>query len=585
MKLTYAGRMAELYCSLLLDIAVRHELTEVCWFCTSESDSDFALVLGRSDDEVVRFLTKTLPSFGRSLDRYLTTGEMVLDEPPLRLIKLLVAKFCTSDEPGVLADIRQLSYLFYKYELPYEPEAAQAVIDSFVSTEAEIARVQVDPDCPIIKRARAIVARVLGGIDPRAIKPRHGPGAVATGENVLEKTDFSRIYQELEAVYPFTEYMCFSLSHVVDRYRSFKYLEELKAGTAKVVLVPKDSRGPRLISCEPLEYQWIQQGLGQLIVDRLESHRLTAGHVNFTDQEVNRKLALEGSLTRKWDTLDMKDASDRVSLQLVKELFSGTKVLEGLLASRTPATMLPNGQIVNMCKFAPMGSALCFPVEALVFYSLSVAALQVRCGWSLKRASRAVYVYGDDLVVLAGNFPLLKSYFDKVGLKFNESKCATSEVPFRESCGVDAYKGVLVTPLRVKSPWSDQLDPMELASWVAYGNAFWQAGFYSAAHLIERWVTRQYVLPVTRVMRSYLSWVRPSTSLAVDRDDRFNYRFNRRFQRMEIKAYSLAQVTVKTGYDDWESLLRWYTNHGERTRAGTYSLPRRAKLNLGWAMA
>jgi len=606
--------MASLYVSLLLDIAdqydeiARGDLAATLNLAVLEHN-----LLERGKEGDVGLFTKVLPTWGRQVDCFLTTGKPVEGIAPHWFLQELWDIFLRTGQPVVLQHVRQLSYLYYKYELPYESETAQAVIESFVSNEVSLSLVKVDQRDPVIRKARAFISRVFSGLDPRDIVPRHGPGAVATGENVVEKTRFRRVYRQLERVYPFTEYMSYSLSHVVDRYRSYPYLEELEAGTAKVVLVPKDSRGPRLISCEPLEYQWIQQGLSREIVDRIESHWLTRGHVNFTDQGVNQRLALEGSRTLQWDTLDMKDASDLVSLELVTELFSGTMVLEGLLASRTPETKLPNGTLVQMRKFAPMGSALCFPVESMIFYALAVACLQVHSGYSPKRARESVYVYGDDIVVQRGNFPVLRREFERVGLRFNELKSATGEVPFRESCGVDAFKGVVVTPLRVKSPMSAQMDCMTLASYVAYSNAMWDRGLRKAATFIERMVSRFYTLPYTETLRGYVSWVRPYASRALNDSLGFEYRWTgldrplprdldsksivadgtefltgappnafSSYQRLEIKALSLRPVVIKTNYDDWESLLRRFSIGGSETHAGSYSLPRRAKLKRGW---
>lgn len=577
----------DLHTAMLLDIAGFHGLRSL--ECDLEMAEMVHQDIKRIDLEATagnfRFFTRTLPEFGRAIDRYLITGVAPESLPEtLATVAWLWNVFLTAEDPKALQHVRQLSYLFYKYETPLDPEAAKAVIESFVGVESQLRELRVDSKDPIIRKARAIICRVLSGVDHRDIIPRHGPGAVATGEGVVEKTRFKRIYRSLESVYPFTEYMCFSLSHVCDTCRRFPHLEVLRKGTAKVVLVPKDSRGPRLISCEPLEFQWIQQGLATKIVDRIESHPLTRGHVNFTDQMVNRRLAVEGSVSLKWDTLDMKDASDRVSVKLVRTLFQGLPLLKGLLAARTTETRLPDGKLVHLEKFAPMGSALCFPVEALVFYALAVSVLQCAAGLPLREASRSVYVYGDDIIIDRKYSSLILSYLPKFGLMFNLDKCATSSIPFRESCGADAYKGVLVTPLRVKRRWKSQLDPMALASYVAVSNGLYEAGYTLASEFVEYAIRLSYPdLPYSVKLRSYVSFVRPygcrevNTALFATR-----YRHNRRWMRREVKAYALRPVVISVDYDSWEHLLRRFSIGGHETRAGQYSAPRRAKLIRGW---
>jgi len=168
----------------------------------------------------------------------------------------------------------------YKLKLPYDKKTENSVLSSFVAVEEEIKTLQIDGKDAVIRQARKFITRVLCGCDPRDILPRHGPGAVSTGERGGGKTHFSRIYAGLNEYYSFWEYFVTSPSHICDRYDSYKTaLKELDHGTAKVVLVAKDSRGPRLISCEPLEYQWIQQGQQRKLYDLLERHRLTAGQV------------------------------------------------------------------------------------------------------------------------------------------------------------------------------------------------------------------------------------------------------------------------------------------------------------------
>jgi len=240
----------------------------------------------------------------------------------------------------------------YKLKLPYDSKTENSVIESFVHTQAELHSLEFPVEVsPILREARSFITRLLGGINVRDIIPRHGPGAVSTGEEIGEKSNFSRIYSHTEIMYPFTEYFMLGLNQVVDQLDWIESLEILSYGTASVVLVPKDSRGPRLISKEPLELQWIQQGIQKLLYSWIERHPMSRGFVNFTDQSINRNLALDASRTCEYVTLDMKDASDRVTLKLVERLFSGTSLYDALIASRSEYTRLPDGRsaIKHVC--------------------------------------------------------------------------------------------------------------------------------------------------------------------------------------------------------------------------------------------
>jgi hypothetical protein len=530
---SYSGFYLELVSELYRDIAERYSVTR------RMQDTEIGVIQSRCSKEGISFLTKSLPRFGKAVDTALSSGTRLSVEGftapngstiPKFLGWLLSRVFdafgCELDQPDPVAfkHFRQLVYLVYKLEIPYDKETEQSVLDSFVVVDNALPEVDASPflnregDQYIpraelvlsdewLKQARSTIARAVSSFDPTGdlIVPRHGPGVVATGESVLEKSKLSRIYKHLEIVYPFTEWMMYSANHVVDSIndRGLRRVTLVDEATAKVVLVPKDSRGPRLISCEPLEVQWIQQGLGRALVRHIESSRLTRGHVNFIDQQVNRRLAMEGSRNGQWVTLDMKEASDRVSLALVKYLFQDhPRLLEALLATRSPLTRLPDGTVVRLKKYAPMGSALCFPVESLVFWALAVSAIRLT-GRTWRESIRSVYVYGDDIIVRKEDYTILLRLFPLVGLKFNDQKCCVAR-SFRESCGCDAYNGIDVTPIKLKTTWSPRRNPEVLASYVAFRNAMFHAKYFRTAELVKTQLNNRYGdIPYTNRITRY----------------------------------------------------------------------------------
>lgn len=563
--------------------------------------------------EGISFLTKALPRLAKAFDRALACKTAFNPEGFEKPVGSTVPKFlgwlflrifgtdgALLQEPDVraIAHARQLLYAVYKLELPYAPKTSKKVLDAFVAAEADLQTLQIDSKEKVIRIARRFITRVIGNLSPYDIVPKHGPGAVATGEKGLEKANFSRIYSSLEEVYPFTEYFFYSLSHVADELGYIESCEELPAGTAKTVLVPKDSRGPRLISCEPLELQWIQQGLMGSIVSRLESHRLTAGHINFSDQSINQQLTLKASITQDWVTLDMKEASDRVSLELVSQLFCGTQILKGLLASRSVATMFPDGRLIAMKKFAPMGSAVCFPVESLVFYALSVAIVSVYGSMRLAEARKCVYVYGDDLIVHAKVYQHVLQHLPRFGLLFNLDKCCTDGF-FRESCGCDAYKGVDITPIKLKSVWksSGRIAPGTLAAYVSYSNSFWQAGYLSTAQFIEKQIRKVYPFvpvnnDVTQVNASKEGWRNVSPKgisfyrphLRASMVNSVPIRWNRKLQRREVLTPMVRPTSFRGKADSsWREMLRRKSAPSQHKQPGTYTLPRRVELRRGWS--
>lgn len=540
--------------------------------------------------EGLSFITSTLPLLSKALTRALETKHFLCPTGFKKMRGTALPRFCGGllkevfEDDGrlrydcdtsCLTDVMQLGNLFYKLDLPYSFQKSKKVIDKFVEVEEYLHTLEIKDDS-ILDEASVIVERVLRGFNPMDITPRHGPGSVATREKPSEKWDFKRKYNSIHRVYPYYTYFTPSRKSLLRSIGSYKSLEQLESGCARVTLVQKDSRGPRLISMEPLEYQYIQQGIARSLVRHLENKsRLTRKSVNFTDQTINQRLALENSLTRDCSTLDMKEASDRVSLALVRKVFSRRPdVLRSLEATRTTHTELPDGRKIALAKFAPMGSALCFPVEALVFWSLAEA---------IRRRTRTkgrVYVYGDDIIVPKRiTSPLLK-ILPLYGLEFNEDKCFTYG-HFRESCGMDAYRGIRCTPCRMRKilPKSKK-EVSSLVSGVEFSNHLWERGYWNSATYVRTVCESILHVDVVRSPRVYfggLSYVSFTSKGAITEGGQI--RFNRGLQRHEIKCFLPRAVEKKVHYSNVEGRL--FANLvGQFTEKVT--VPHAVSLKMRW---
>lgn len=594
---------------------------------------DARTVRRRVASEGVSFLTKTLPALGKALDRAISTSDGCMNYPGFtsrsgypdflgwlfkRLFDHTGHALCDAD-PIVVKHVRQICYQWYKYELPYTQEQERTLEESFIATDATLP--DKIPDCPIIMGSRALVARVVSGFVKEQIQPRHGPGAVATRERAWEKWRFKRLFIQIERIFPFAEWYIPCLSYLAgydeligpkDPFAPRTWLDNLEVlehGTARAVFVPKDSRGPRLISCEPLEYQWIQQGIAAELIRCINECELTSGRVNFTHQSVNRNYALSGSRFGNWVTLDMKDASDRVSVKLVQALFANTHVLDYLLCSRTSSTVLPSGRKVELRKFAPMGSALCFPVESLVFFALAVNVLVHHNGHSLSEACSRIKVYGDDIICSLEDYEAVCQYFPYVGLMFNPGKCCTGG-GFRESCGMDAFRGENVTPVKFRTRWNRQRRAESLASWIEYSNMLDLRGYYGAAMFVQHEIDsswRELGLPTyahTDKPCDHLAWRRTCGSLP-DINDSTRYRWNDKLQRREALRWQIEGVRETKSLRPWERLFanlakseprvgspkrnvsfpverKWYEDVEVATSVTTFPVRRRVTLTRRW---
>jgi len=457
-----------------------------------ELGRDLAKIRKRVEAEGISFLTSSLPRLGRAVLDSLGTGKFSCPigfqraYPGAALPKMFwVVLSELYNDAGVLKasceacyvmHALQLCFLYYKYDQPFTPDQVKIALEKYKAIEHELETLEIQSDDDLVVGARDLVTSVFADFNVDLCVPKHGPGAVATREADLEKWEFKRIYTPTAQLFPW--YEVFFVSE-----RDFMYpldpgalqFEKEDRSVARMTMVPKDSRGPRTISLEPLETQYLQQGVRVEMQRILESHRLTRGRVNFSSQQVNRDLATKASVDWSYATLDMSDASDRISNKLVCELFKHTPLLSALQATRSEYVELPDGTTFGpLHKFAPMGSATCFPVESVVHYVLAVTAICMAFDYTVeqvvgyepqgkylpKRHGRRslVYVYGDDLIVATRCVDCVLKCFDRVGLRFNPSKCFIHEYPFRESCGVFAFKGEDVVPAFVRKglTWNEK---------------------------------------------------------------------------------------------------------------------------------
>lgn len=236
---------------------------------------------------------------------------------------------------------------------------------------------------------------------------------------------------------------------------------------------------------EEQEMMFLQQGLGDAMREHVMRHRLCGGHVNFDNQEINRNLAQMSSIDRSFATLDMKEASDRISKDLVRLIFAKLpKLRDCLMALSAPNIQLPSGRSIRARKFAPMGSSLCFPIMSVVHYALAVASIHRATGRRTSLIAKDVYVYGDDIIVKSEYTEPLFTDFPKFGLMFNRGK-SFKNGHFRESCGMDAFRGVDVSPQRLKRRYFDGQDPRNVSAVMDMHNALYDKGFVGMASMLQ----------------------------------------------------------------------------------------------------
>jgi hypothetical protein len=129
---------------------------------------------------------------------------------------------------------------------------------------------------------------------------------------------------------------------------------------------------------------------------------------------------------------------------------------------------------------------------------------------------------------------------------------------FRESCGLDAFKGIDVTPVRIRTVWTTSPSPSHYESWIAYANSFFDSGYLNTYELIVRQLTDLYgPLPVDgQIPKGSAPSVRwDCTGLSSS----IQTRVNKRLQRLEHRVLCTGTRPLRKVIDGWEMLLRFFT--------------------------
>lgn len=327
-----------------------------------------------------------------------------------------------------------------------------------------------------LRIAKLLCCLATQDCDFRDIRPGHGPGAVADSKQGWFKWRAidGKTTRLCDKFYPISEFFCPTLDAF--DYASASFVN----GHSKLAIVPKDKRGPRIICTQPSGLMWIQQGQRRNLEKAISSSAIlktnrglitpgVSASIQFDSQAQNGMLALESSRTRELATIDLKDASDLISWGLVRFLFN-KETVRWLAASRSMHVKLHDGTIEKIHMYAPMGSAMCFPVESLVFWAIATAATLVQrgvtyehivgqspdrkgggaAGW-LRTNLSEVFVFGDDIIVRREACEYVCDRFRGCGLRPNLQKTFYRGF-YRESCGVDAYRGVRLDIARLQCP-------------------------------------------------------------------------------------------------------------------------------------
>lgn len=210
----------------------------------------------------------------------------------------------------------------------------------------------------------------------------------------------------------------------------------------------------------------------QLSAGRQIREKLFHEGINLSDQRINQRRALLGSLNGKLATVDVRGASQSIVCELVYQLIGSQptqkldwrwfKVLDAL---RAPLTLIDDedvsfSEMHENHLFSAMGNGYTFELETLIFYALS------RATCIFLGVDPDVTVYGDDIILPGKAVDLLRKVFAWCGFELNSTKSHWNEDGplFRESCGMHYLDGVDVTPFYVDGPLDNPREIILLAN-------------------------------------------------------------------------------------------------------------------------
>lgn len=460
-------KLINLYRALLLDLGV--------------SKKDVSYLTHRLRNEGFHVLTALLPAFSKHVLACIEKGYYTVFEYgggcPFRTRKsgglpgifqgFLKEIFCFNDYtkvwrvsdsacPVSIWALRQACEYAYKLALPFtDAQLAMAErkfweVDDQVHTKQNFDELYVDT---LRKNFQTYYPHSFR-ITPADCheSARNGPGTFAEKRQWEKSTGvpwWVRNYLPIELPYEARNYeYAYRLNK---RWPLPRILGRVDRRVSEVLFVPKDSRGPRVIVREPYETLQVQMGYNTQMSRALE--RDTNYRINFESQETNRQLAHQSSITRQNATLDLKDASDRVSFAIVQRLMQYHPLKDLVANYRTAFGRVPGARLDpkprKLKKLAGMGSGFTFPTMALLIHLAICTSVSRGFDLSYRSVMERVYVYGDDIIVPNSWVELAISGLQRVGLEVNSSK-SYSKSYFRESCGGDYYYGNDVTPVRLR---------------------------------------------------------------------------------------------------------------------------------------
>jgi len=567
---------------MLLWTKLAHECAG--WCNNTSITMDCKTVRGRSNHEGLSFLTITLPSFGKDFEKSLDLG--MVDRNlfhgfawkgglPKFLSGFLGLVFDRTsgvllDDPSIdaIRSVRQLTLMFGKMHLPCSPERVAKAFAGYIECEQDVRRHDANHELAQTAEFGRIASMlfwdVFKHVDRKVYEhdlvPKHGPGATADRLRSNAKFRQHTWPKRLDEVFPLAEYLIPNYSFV-EELEDVDILEPGAEIPVRVISVPKTLKTPRIIGIEPTAMQYMQQALLPEILACLKRVDYLNSMLGFDDQVPNQDMALEGSLTGELATLDLSEASDRVSNQHVRLLLHGHEHLfDAVDACRSRKADVPGHGIIRLAKFASMGSALCFPMEAMVFLTVVFLGIQKSLNTSLtlndiKSFQGSVRIYGDDIIIPVDHVESVIEALHSFGFVVNLNKSFWTG-RFRESCGREYYDGNDVSIVKIRQMFPlRRTDATEVNALVEFRNQLYWAGYWSTCAYLDE--------ILTGMLRHYPMVL--SSSPVLGRQSVLGFETQRLDEHLHsplVKGYVLSSRSPRNPLDGHGALLKFFLKRG-----------------------
>lgn len=382
---------------------------------------------------------------------------------------------------------------------------SELAIQTFVVNNSSVTKCHSVNQC-VIENARYFVSNLLmrysKRLDPESIQEtlvvnslfdfwRYGPGASngVTGTHTAQK--ISQKMTVTNKCVPFIKMLrsqnaYFSSFDAANGDEGYSIVEGSRLAT-----VQKNEDTDRTIAIEPSGNMAMQLAAGCY----LEGALRCAGLDISCQQDYNNLLALSGSMTNGLATIDLRAASDMISLDLVRSIMpEDWYILLTCIRSEFISVKGHDAPILlNM--ISTMGNGYTFPLMTLIIVSLIYG---YRCsidrGRNLSIDWSSTSVFGDDIIIPSDEVEGFCAVLGDAGLVVNFDK-SYSDGPFRESCGGDYYRGYDVTPFYVKSLATDSdvyVAINQLLGWSAKHYLFYPKSY---GYLISLLQDRPFFIP------------------------------------------------------------------------------------------